>query len=249
MGAAPSVRSLLVAMTVSSCEPEQLLVPAERLRVPGGAAATIPTPVGNPVAVNDTITTWPHWMVPVQVLANDTGLVDVVTASARTGSAVPYHHSFVNYTPMGIGSDVVAYTAMDSATTTMKGALLFVTVAPAPPAADLQLTAGTYTTPGRLHVILRSSVAGATGVPASGLRSDQLSAGVVFRTRQNDRCVADLPLGKVSCYRPGIAVGVARTDTLTFTASGWVTLAFTLASPASDPVPANNRAVVTAYVP
>ena len=188
-------------------------------------------------------------MVPVFVLANDTGLVDVTSATATTGGAVPYHHAFVNYTPVRVGTDIVTYDATDSARTVSKRATLYVTVAPTPTATDLRLTSSTYTTPGLLHVILNARTIGPVGIPATSLQSDPLPSGVYFRTTPNDRCAADIPLGRVSCIRPGIPVGLTRTDTLAFSAKGWVTLSFKLASPASDPVLANNRTSFTVYVP
>lgn len=55
-------------------------------------ASTIPVPMGPPwVAVDDTLTTWVGWGTASQVLANDSGLVNVMAASAVSGISVsPY---------------------------------------------------------------------------------------------------------------------------------------------------------------
>lgn len=243
MGARNTLGVLLIAATVASCNVAETMSPPILL------FATIPNPTGDPVAADDTITTWPNWMIPVQVLANDTGLVDVTSATASIGGALPYHRSFVNYTPAGVGAAVVTYDATDSTRLVLRRARLFVTVAPTPAATDVKLTASAYTMPGRVHVILRSSTVGPVDAPATGFRSDPLPSGVVFRSKQNDRCTTDVPVGQVSCYRLGLPVGVTRTDTLAFTAKGNVTLSFRIVSPALDPALANNRATVTAYVP
>src|SRR5882672_6066844 len=107
MGATRTLGLLLITATFSSCKVAEMMSPAALL-------ATLPNPTGNPVAVDDTITTWPGWMIPVQVLANDTGLVYVTAATVTTGGAYPYHHSFVNYTPAMLGTDLVTYDATDS---------------------------------------------------------------------------------------------------------------------------------------
>ena len=99
------------------------------------------------------------------------------------------------------------------------------------------------------ETVPRSLVEMNVGGPAMAIQSDLMPPNVVFKTRQDDRCADDIALGKVSCYRQGLASGLTRTDTIAFTGKGWVTLSFRLLSPAMDPHLANNRTSVTMYVP
>src|SRR6185436_4003269 len=160
--------------------------------------STIPASAGTRwVAVDDTLTTWPNWTTASEVIANDTGLVSVVAA---TGGS-PYHVHFVLVRPL-TQSTVIPYTAVDGTGRHSKSANLAVTLAPSPPATDLQLTGIAWTTPGRLFVELRATNNGPPA-PAYVLQSGVLN-GVTFLSKTNDRCVSDLPVGNVTCVRPAL---------------------------------------------
>lgn len=105
-------------------------------------ASTIPVPMGPPwVAVDDTLTTWVGWGTASQVLANDSGLVNVMAASAVSGISVsPYHRQWVRYQSSVVGSDTVAYTAVDTTGTVSRSAKLVVSVLPVPASTNLFIT-------------------------------------------------------------------------------------------------------------
>lgn len=194
------------------------------------------------VAVDDTLTTWPNWTTASEVVANDTGLVDVV--SAFGGS--PYHARFVLVRPL-TRSTVIPYTAVDATGRHSRSADLSVTLAPVPPATDLQVTGVAWTTPGRLWVELKATNHGALA-PAYALQSSPLN-GLTFLSKVNDRCVSDLPPGKVTCARPALGTGAVVMDTLRFSGTGFVQVTFFILQPNPDTNQSNQSATVTAIVP
>jgi len=205
--------------------------------------STTQTPAGQKwVAVDDTLTTWPNWTTASEVIANDTGLVDVVAA---TGGS-PYHARFVLVRPLS-HSTAIPYTAVDATGRHAKSASLSVTLAPTPLATDLQLTGVAWTTAGKLWVELKATNNGPLA-PAYVLQSSVLS-GLTFLTKANDRCVSDLPVGKVTCARPALGTGAVITDTLRFAAAGFVQVTFFILEPNPDFNQSNQSATITAIVP
>lgn len=208
-----------------------------------GMRSTIPAPMGPPwVAVDDTVTTWVGWGAVVQVLANDTGLVNVVSAGA-------YHRQWVVVRPaLGAGVDTVEYVAVDTTGVHADTGQLVVTVAGTPMAVDLSVSAVSVSASGKLTVILTTTVSGGDAAEVR-FRSGVLPPGWVFRSRQDDRCVGDMPIGRVTCQRPRMSAGTTRVDTLRFTGHGPINLLFRVTNPGGDYYAANDTAAVVAVVP